>query len=124
GGTGVSAGAGSMPERVIDRRPMADSPACSAEASLPTATATPETPGGCQAGLSCLASWLVIVALRGLAASYTGMARVNYASPPAVKCLSRECIIFCHGEFGSLPDAVQRRAEPERGCKAHGEGGR
>jgi len=41
----------------------------------------PGYPPGGQAGLSCLVSWLVIDTLRGLAASWTGMARV---STPAV----------------------------------------
>ena len=45
-----------------------------------TAAAAGNPPGG-QAGLSCLASCVVIATLRGLAASCTGMARV---STPAV----------------------------------------
>jgi hypothetical protein len=79
----MSAGAGSSSERV-----MADSTGrftgvwrVVAEASLLAPQWRPGYPPGGQAELSCLASWLVIATLRGLAASCTGMARV---STPAV----------------------------------------
>jgi len=80
----MSVGAGSAAERVTAGRLLGRIDRHAARGSLsglhlrPAAAGNP--PGG-QAGLICLASWLVIATLRGLAASCTGMARV---STPAV----------------------------------------
>jgi hypothetical protein len=82
---GMSAGTGSTSEHLI-AGPALKGEFTGARLLFPLSVLTSRhgavgsRPGG-QAGDSCLASWLVIATLRGLAASCTGMARV---STPAV----------------------------------------